>query len=174
MVISGVIPMDLLIKERGETQGKNKAEKREARRTTMNRWQQKWEEADKGRWTYALIPNIEVWLNRKTGNINYYITQFLTGHGLFMSYLHKIGIRQRDTCMYCPLPDTSEHTFFHCEKWRTIREEIEQRVGVRLTKENVINVMTEDREKWQKVSDMIKGILQKKATDSKRERNGQN
>ncbi|GBP14366.1 hypothetical protein EVAR_98823_1 [Eumeta japonica] len=43
----------------------------------------------KGRWTHRLIPQIDFWLNRNHGEVNYYLTQMLSGHGCFRAYLHR-------------------------------------------------------------------------------------
>lgn len=39
----------------------------------------------------AILPNLENWMNRGWGGVNFHVTQFLTGHGCFGSYLHRIG-----------------------------------------------------------------------------------
>lgn len=60
------------------------------RSRTLDQWQQRWDETDKGRTTYEMIPNIqrrqnlEYSLNRKT-------TQILTGHGLFQKHSLILG-----------------------------------------------------------------------------------
>ena len=46
----------------------------------MNRWQHDKTSSTKGRWTYRLIPNIEEWTRRKHGQVNLYLTQFLTNY----------------------------------------------------------------------------------------------
>ncbi|XP_062542083.1 uncharacterized protein LOC134210074 [Armigeres subalbatus] len=38
---------------------------------------------DNGRWTHRLIPNLSTWMNRKHGEVNFHLTQFLSGHGCF-------------------------------------------------------------------------------------------
>lgn len=40
------------------------------------------------RWTYRLIGQVKVSILRKHGEIDYYLTQFLSGHGQFNAYLH--------------------------------------------------------------------------------------
>lgn len=43
-------------------------------------WQRKGDTAVKGRWTYRLIPDIEHWLNRNSGEIHFYLLKMITGH----------------------------------------------------------------------------------------------
>lgn len=50
---------------------------------TLKEWAQRWRCAEQGRWTARLISNLEEWLKCNHGELNYYLTQFLTGHGQF-------------------------------------------------------------------------------------------
>lgn len=168
LVISGIIPIDLLIEERCEVQGKIIAEKKEARTKTLETWQRKWETCEKGRWTYTLIPNIEKWNKRKLGNVTFHITQCLTGHGWFMDYLNRLGVTEQQDCMYCPNVDTVEDTLFQCGEWREIRLELEERIEIRLSRENILDVMTSNIEQWQQIGNMMNKILGQKERDFRR------
>ncbi|CAH2245052.1 jg17449 [Pararge aegeria aegeria] len=44
------------------------------------------------------IPNFEVWLSRKSGNVTFRLTQVLTGHGCFGEYLCRIGCEATQKC----------------------------------------------------------------------------
>ncbi|XP_031778424.1 uncharacterized protein LOC116416078 [Nasonia vitripennis] len=52
----------------------------------------------KGRCTHRLIPKIEDWIGRRNGEVNYYPTQFLTGHECFRAYLHRFKLDDRPNC----------------------------------------------------------------------------
>ena len=53
-----------------------------------------------------------------TGTVNFYITQFLIGHGFFLAYLYKIGNVSSPACVYCETAlDNAEHTFFALSRW---------------------------------------------------------
>ena len=58
------------------------------RRTSMHKWQSRWEKSLRGRWTSPL------WLENEHCELNYYVTQFLMGHGCFRKYLHRFGHAQ--------------------------------------------------------------------------------
>ncbi|KAJ8923910.1 hypothetical protein NQ315_006686 [Exocentrus adspersus] len=58
--------------------------RREERSTTEDLWQDEWRRSTQGAWTRTLIPDIRPWIRRKHG-------EFLTGHGCFRTYLHRIG-----------------------------------------------------------------------------------
>ncbi|XP_062535562.1 uncharacterized protein LOC134204767 [Armigeres subalbatus] len=52
-----------------------------ARADSMRKWQLAWDSSSKGRWTYRLIPNLSLWVDRKHGEVNFFLTQFLSVHG---------------------------------------------------------------------------------------------
>jgi len=73
MVITGTIPIHLQAVERAEVEQARRggrdtaAEKKEARRRTLNKWQTEWDRSTTGRWTYNLIPCIDTWISRSGG-----------------------------------------------------------------------------------------------------------
>lgn len=93
LVVTGVMPIDLLAKEQKQIY-ERKAEigkfcaKVEARAYSMQCWQERWDNDPRGRWTARLIGRLDTWVDRQHGEINYYLTQFLTGHGYFRAYLY--------------------------------------------------------------------------------------
>ena len=79
-VIAGITPIDLQAIERSMicnvrysmTQSENvEAIKHEV----FLRWQSRWENEQHGRWTYKLIPELQVWKNRKYVEVDYHLTQ---------------------------------------------------------------------------------------------------
>lgn len=81
----------------------------------MEKWNHRWQENDgKTGWTKRLTRNIENWQNRKHGQTNYFITQFLTGHGCFGTYLNRIKEAERDSCIYYGEMDNAEHAIIEC------------------------------------------------------------
>ncbi|CAB0029831.1 unnamed protein product [Trichogramma brassicae] len=86
-VIAGVPPLALLADERARIyQRRPEDVKEEERRETLNRWQDWWDRASKGRWTHRLIQNITEWVERGHGEVDYHLTQLLSGHGYFKSH----------------------------------------------------------------------------------------
>ncbi|KAG5319821.1 PO11 protein, partial [Pseudoatta argentina] len=63
----------------------------------------------------AFVADLGVWTGRAHGALTYRITQVLTGHGVFESYLHKIGRRKSPICLFCRAAvDTAAHTLLFC------------------------------------------------------------
>jgi hypothetical protein len=117
MVVAGMVPAHLLAKERQKiyryTKEGKEVNKQEQRAHTYKEWQNEWDQAKKGRWTHRLIQDVEKWTTRGFGNTDYHLTQMLTGHGCFGSYLYKYKKRLSPECVDCKaVEDNTEHTIF--------------------------------------------------------------
>ncbi|OXU28674.1 hypothetical protein TSAR_015410 [Trichomalopsis sarcophagae] len=96
--IAGLPPIDLLASERAEKYreaSRTEGEKQDSLGSrwavnTYRQWQQRWDSASEGRWTHRIIPDISRWSSRKHGFTTFHLTQVLTGHGCFRSYLYRI------------------------------------------------------------------------------------
>lgn len=81
-VIAGVLPIDLLEEERYRVHesGRNAVTRME----TISQRNEQWQNLeDRTSWTRRLIPNIRAWVGRKHRQVNFYLTQFLSGHGSY-------------------------------------------------------------------------------------------
>ncbi|CAB0033702.1 unnamed protein product [Trichogramma brassicae] len=56
----------------------------------------------KARWTHRLIPNIRTWIERRHGELNYHLTQLLTGQGFFKHHSQRYDHNQSAQCPVCP------------------------------------------------------------------------
>lgn len=64
--------------------------------------------------------------------VNYHLTQFLTGHGYFKLYLFRKNMVWTPDCLSCGRDrDGSKHTFFMYPRWTTDRCNLEQKTGGR-------------------------------------------
>lgn len=163
LVIAGLMPIDIL--------ARNAKWEFLARRTsgngpdvngltTMAEWQRRWETSTKGRWTYALIPDLEVWISRRHGYLNFYLTQFLSGHGCFRSYLYRFGHDSSPFCPCCPEDmEDPEHVFFVCPRFDLQRANLRQQVGENVSSGNIIQIMLVSLENWEIVTEYVKAVL---------------
>lgn len=162
-VLGRCIPLDLLAEERSICFGKSNREKQNERQNTLKSWQERWQSSEQGAWTRRLIPDIEPWYLRKHGQIDYYLTQVLAGHGCFRSYLHRFKKIDSPSCVFCEgEEDTAYHTVFECMRWDQSREELEVQLTERLTVDNMVKIMLETEEKWKIVTRYLTKIMKEK------------
>lgn len=157
MVVAGVIPLDLLAAERqsifrqASDIGRKEASAT-ARTETMQAWQRRWDECTEGRWTSRLIRDLGAWMERGHGEIDFYLCQFMTGHGYFRKYLYKMGKVGSPQCSYCPKEeDDAHHTFFRCKRFTEERGLLSSTVGV-VTPDTVVDVMLQNEDAWKAVA----------------------
>ncbi|KAI5722031.1 hypothetical protein M8J76_002642 [Diaphorina citri] len=169
-VIPRVIPIDLQIEERAASYGKSKEERGAIREQTLTKWQERWEQGQKGAWTRELIRDVIPWYNRRFGEVDFWLTQVLSGHGCFEAFVHKIGKKASPTCRFCDMIDNAEHTLFVCPRWGQQRERTNNLVGRRLTKENLIECMLFSERNWKEVKKLTGEIMREKAEIERMER----
>lgn len=161
-VVARVIPIDLLALERQAIYNRE-GEEREvafvrARSRTMECWQHRWNGDPRGRWTHRLIIDLEGWMNRDHGEVDFYLTQFLTGHGYFRDMLFKWRKVASPECLHCPgEPDTAEHTFFGCPHFAEGRPPFNE-----WRPEGVIPEMLRSTTNWYSVAEYVRATLVKK------------
>ena len=98
-MLAKTIPIDILADEIGriylrrlEYPGEI-AIKAEEQRTSMHKWQSRWKNTLKGRWTFRLILGVTLWVKNEHCELKYFVTQFVIGHGP-----HRFG---NDTFLIC-------------------------------------------------------------------------
>ena len=109
LIIAKMIPWDLLAGERRaqylERVATGDADPDETRKATLDEWQREWEQGllggrpVVGAWTRSLIPDLRPWVLSDFGELSYWVTQVLTGHGQFQRYMLRIGESATDTCV---------------------------------------------------------------------------
>lgn len=109
-----------------------------------------------------MIKDIRTWCNRQHGEINYYLTQFLTGHRSFGNYLKRIKKQSSDKCIYCGAPDSAEHTIFICPSAGQDHLRMEASTGVTLTPDNIVNTTLYDSNSWRDTLGVVSKIVERK------------
>lgn len=163
LVIAGVIPIDLLALERKRVYDGNGTVSRAAARShTMDEWQSRWEAESRGRWSFSLIGDLRGWTEREHGEVDFYLTQLLTGHGCFGSYLSRMGKIPSPECQYGDSDmDDALHTFFKCRRWEAERGELEAVIG-RVSPESLVAEMLSSPDSWNAVAAFCKRVLRQK------------
>ena len=120
-----------------------------------------------GKWTWNLIPNIETWINRKHGEVDYFLTQVLSGHGCFHQYLFKSHRADTEECMYCSGIDDVEHTLFQYPRWKDIRIRYRQGLGREFNSRNLMECLTSSEQNWKRAYRVVREIIETKERESR-------
>lgn len=164
-VIAGIPPIELIIKERTEVY--RGLDKERVGENVIESWQHKWNNGTYGRWTYTLIPDIKDWINRPYGEVDYYLTQALSGHGNFRKYLYERRRVDNDECPYCKEVDDVEHTLFRCLRWEEIRSTFENRTGQNFNATNMMRCLLQSEQEWNEANTVVQCIMQTKERESR-------
>lgn len=127
-------PIALQIEERARSYGINKEEKKKLKTELTDRWQEIW--AQYNGWTKTFITYLPAWLKSNL-EITHYSMQALTGHGVFGSYLHRIGKKQNPLCWFCSQIDNPEHTIFECPRFKNKREALQRTLQTNINTTNI-------------------------------------
>lgn len=162
---------------------KNENLKLETERITnriWNHWYNKWNntvQVPESTWTRRLIPSPRWWAERNKngkafGQLNFRLTQMLTGHGVFKSYLHRIRKADSDECWWCQgVRDDPEHTLVSCTRWAVKRNELERKIGTQLVVSEFMDLMILNPENWRYIDTFINYIMiEKEKFERKKEK----
>ncbi|KAM8702014.1 hypothetical protein ACLKA7_000215 [Drosophila subpalustris] len=167
MVISGIAPVEFTAKKASKIFREKKsvmlpsevrAVKEAARNRCFSMWQAKWDSSANGRGTHKLFPKIEPWVNRKHGELNFHLTQLLSGHGCFRQYLNRFGREDDPMCPVCSTPENAEHVLLRCPRFDVQRQGTESTLGTNVSTENSIPLMLASQENWTAVCTLAEGI----------------
>ena len=119
-------------KDSNSTTGWNRELQQTARRKTqealIKKWQNKWSNSEKGRATFAFLPNVEQRMRMKWMEVNHYTSQLLSGHGNFKAKLASMRLVEEEDCI-CGEKDTYEHAILECSRWEEERRELRQKLA---------------------------------------------
>jgi len=95
--------------------------------------------------------------------MTFHVTQLLTGHGCFDTFLKRIGKAAVATCPFCNREDDSpEHTITGCPEWHTERSALTAVVSPDLSLSGVIRAMCASREGWLAFSKFSEEVIRRK------------
>jgi hypothetical protein len=88
--------------------------KKEATRVAMAKWQQEWDQGDKGRATHEIIGTVD----RRLRGWSHRAVCLLTGHGPFRGYLRRFNLTETTGECVCSTgaQDTAKHVMEDCEE----------------------------------------------------------
>jgi len=172
-VIASTPPADLLAKERKTVFDRRRGPAAPTagnvpRTNTMEAWQDRWSMEESGSWTRRLIPDVRPWCARSHGLISFHLTQFMSGHGCFGQYLHRIRKLDNPRCVDRLAPvDDAEHAIFVCDRWWRRRMELKATINDPFTPETVVGKMLESQYNWTAVEQFVKEVLTKRESEER-------
>lgn len=158
-VISGVPPIDLLTELKLRVA--RKENRSEVELNIRKKWKIKWDNELGNKWIKTVITDLDAWLDRSHGCPDFYITQFLSGHGSFGNYLEKRKLINSPFCA-CGEIDTPEHAFFDCVLIKDKLTKLENDLTNNVSKNNLLDLMLISKGNWHKGYVYIKDILDTK------------
>ncbi|CAB0043456.1 unnamed protein product [Trichogramma brassicae] len=154
-------PLALLADERSRLYRRRHEDARaEERQETLRRWQSRWDRSTKGRWTHKLIPNIGLWIDRRHGEVDYHLTQLLTGHGYFKHHSQRYDHNASADCPACPYTvENAKHVFFNCPRFEEERERLHRQLQEVARPENIVQLMLADEKNWLAVASFAHSVI---------------
>jgi hypothetical protein len=141
----------------------------------VDRWRQRLERPSAGfRTIEAVRPVLHDWVERRSGVLSFHLTQVLTGHGCFGSFLHKILQREpTPECHECGAGvDSAQHTLAECSAWTEQRARLVAVVGHDLSLPAVVEAMVGGDRSWKAMASFCEDVMaQKEAAEREREIN---
>ena len=102
-------------------------------------------------------------MGRGQGNLSYRLTQVLTGHAVFDSYLARIGREETAECWFCGTPeDDVEHTVTTCPTWDELRQRLVEVIGPDLSIRGLVNGLLRGFREWSAISQFSEAVLRTK------------
>lgn len=170
-ILASVPPIDLMAAERLATfvsrrecnQSLGRGERMTQHRDmTLQQWQERLEDGNTGRWTVSLVGDVAKWSRRNHGQVNFHLTQLLSGHGCFGSYLEKIKKEVPPGCHHCPAQvDDARHTLIECSAWNIERVLLEHQIG-KLDERMLVNKMLSSQAAWEAVQKFAEVVMRRK------------
>ncbi|KAH8265682.1 hypothetical protein KR026_001189, partial [Drosophila bipectinata] len=171
LVIAGMVPLKERareLKELKETRACNEgaggtpntAAKKDAKERSLTAWQDCWDASTKGRWTHTLIPNLRRWVLQSHGQVDFYLTQVLSGHGCFRQ---RFGHTEDDWCPECgsSIIEDARHVVFECRRFARERHRLETTAGRSIHPGNLVEVMLENQMLWDAVATFAAALMQR-------------
>ncbi len=113
--------------------------------------------------------NLDAWLERGHGRMNFYLMQVMSGHRAFNAYLFLMKLAESPECSNCDWrgwDDDAWHTLFECPAFWLYREEamtaLEQMDKLPLMPDSLIPIMLKSAEGWDQVAAFVALTMRRK------------
>lgn len=151
------------------------------RENMLKKWTKRIETAsilgEKAAWTFKLIHRdvIKDWIKSAHGEMSFHLTQMMSGHGCFNTYLNRIKRAPTSGCAHCGPPgeieevkDDPSHILLYCEAFESERQVLISKIGS-FWATDIVPRMLESPEKWSAVTEFADKVLRTKGAAAERE-----
>jgi len=109
------------------------------------------------------VSPLSPWLERRHGQVDFYLTQILSGHGCFRSYLKKYGHDTSDGCPSCGsgIEDNARHVLFECVRFEEDRTALEIATGVSTSPSTLVPTMLKGQMEWDATTKFAASVMRK-------------
>ena len=116
---------------------------------------------------YCIICSCSIhnWIIRNHGEVDYFLTQTLSGHGRFNKYLYVRERADSPNCFYCGEEDDAEHTLFTCARWAPLRCDYTNSTGKPFNVANLMVDLLESEAHWQITYPVVRLIVETKSIE---------
>lgn len=95
----------------------------------------------------VIRPQLDAWLDRRHECLTFRMTQILTGHGCFSTFLYRIWKSPTRECFHCVEHiDSAEHTLSVCQSWGSERLALREKIPGDVTLLNIVAAIVESEE----------------------------
>jgi len=95
--------------------------------------------------------------------VDFYLTQTLSGHGCFRSYLKKYGHDTSDGCPSCGsgIEENARHVLFECVRFVEDRTALELATGVSTSPSTLVPTMLRGQMEWDATTKFAASVMRK-------------
>ena len=128
---------------------------RETEAETRKRWQDRWNKTGPT-WTKSLIPQIDRWIDRPHGELSGSITEIISGHGHFGTFLKMTGKTNSSVCNVCQTQESVRHVLMYCPRFD--QERTTAGLQAECDPTRITKYMLTSRENWNRVEALLCAI----------------
>ncbi|XP_040175055.1 uncharacterized protein LOC120907938 [Anopheles arabiensis] len=170
VVLAGELPYHLLVKEDARCYNRlqlspdssREAIRQEEKESSLQLWQQQWDDEAANntsrylRWAHRQVPDVRLWTGRKHGEVDFYLSQVLSGHAFVHEFLHVFGFAPSPDCPRCAgSVESVAHVLFECPRFADVRVELLHGVD----EDNLGSRLLESAESWDRIQQAARRIL---------------
>nr|XP_049466771.1 uncharacterized protein LOC125907599 [Anopheles coluzzii]XP_049466772.1 uncharacterized protein LOC125907600 [Anopheles coluzzii] len=170
VVLAGELPYHLLVKEDARCYNRlqlspdssREAIRQEEKESSLQLWQQQWDDEAANntsrylRWAHRQVPDVRLWTGRKHGEVDFYLSQVLSGHAFVHEFLHVFGFAPSPDCPRCAgSVESVAHVLFQCPRFADVRAELLHGVD----EDNLGSRLLESAEWWDRIQQAARQIL---------------